>query len=348
MALSSISLADCVEWLVCRSLLLICIEFDAWNDNLISLEYSAKFAFCFKTHLDLHSSKSCFFSFVWLCSSQTNTCFFFENLSWLGCLHTKSVWQWPSLCLSLFLSAPGYKHWKQKPFFCSSANRYFCVISTNVLHEKYWIILVWFAATWPLSPQNEHIFWVFPSPTCNEPLYPFLLFNWSSFLLYLVVLWSLFFELNFFAGVLLLLFLGIQSAYSIVLHLLIRLHLILSTILLILNLLAGSIFSLNHLHCKAFLWCCFSAKFIRSLIKLIILIQASDVFSEFDVFHKGVKFVNVDIFLWSIILGSLYVVIKRFHISLMLSKLLTSDKAGYSRKLFFRTSGNILQSVDLE
>ena len=72
---------------------------------------------------------------------------------------------------------------------------------------------------------------------------------------YLVVLWSLFFELNFFAGVLLLLFIGIQSAYSIVLHLLIHLHLILSTILLILNLLRGCIFSLNHLHCKAFLWC---------------------------------------------------------------------------------------------
>ena len=186
MALCCISLADCIEWIVCWSLLLVCTEFDARNDNLISLEYSGKFTFCFKIHLDLYFSNSCLFSFLWLCSSQTNTCFFFENLSWLGCLHTKSVSQWPSLCLPLFLSTPGYKHWKQKPFFCSSANRNFGVISTNVLHEKYWIILVWFGlfvATWPLSPQNELIFGVFPSATCDEPLYPFLLSNWSSFLL---------------------------------------------------------------------------------------------------------------------------------------------------------------------
>ena len=117
MALSWISLADSVEWIVCWSLLLMCIDFDVWKDNLISLECSGQFTFCFKIHLDLYSSNNCLFSFVWMWSSQTNTCFFFENLSWLGCLHTKFVWQWPSLCLPLFLSAPGYKHWEQKPFF---------------------------------------------------------------------------------------------------------------------------------------------------------------------------------------------------------------------------------------
>ena len=164
----------------------MCIDFDVWNDNLTSLECSGKFAFCFKIHLDLYSSNSCLFSFVWMGSSQTKTCFVFKNLSWLGCLHTKFVWQWPSLCLPLFLSAPGYKHWKQKPFFFSSENRYFGVISTNVLHEKNWIILVWFGpivATWSLCPQNEQTFWVFSSAACGEPLYPFLLSNSSYFLL---------------------------------------------------------------------------------------------------------------------------------------------------------------------
>ena len=139
------------EVLSVLSLQLILVEVNISNKGLISFEYSVESKFVLKYTSTF--SLLVAFCFDWIaCAFRRLTDCFLENLSWFGCLQTKSFWQYPFLYLLLFLLVSRSKHWRQWHVYWSSANGCFCIISITVLQEKYWIIFMLFGQLW----QHNH------------------------------------------------------------------------------------------------------------------------------------------------------------------------------------------------